>query len=156
MMGFTTPKIPSTTLPAVRFTPRTVPGAAGAWQATAMAGEDILRATIRRLAGVAAATDGPDDVIAGRALDVLAAAAPGSERDARLYGVLRVPLERRAGRRPAAATAEDALAERLEDRLATLVVAMEDARAAGDDSRADALHARYIELATTYVTRLVR
>ena len=73
-----------------------------------------------------------------------------------LYGVLRRPLERRAGRRPAGATPEEALAERLEDRLAAIVVAMEDAREAGDDRRADALHARYIELATTYVARLVR
>jgi hypothetical protein len=121
-----------------------------------MAGEDILRATIRRLAGVDDADGAPDEVVAGRALDVLAGAAPGSDRDARLYGVLRAPLERRAGRRPAGATAEDALAERLEDRLATIVVAMEDAREAGDDRRADALHARYIELATTYVTRLAR
>ena len=121
-----------------------------------MAGPDILRATIRRLAGVADSDDAADEAIAGRALVVLAAAAPDNDRAARLYGVLRAPLERRSGRRPAAATAEDALAERLEDRLATIVVAMEDAREAGDDRRADALHARYIELATTYVTRLVR
>jgi hypothetical protein len=121
-----------------------------------MAGPDILRATIRRLAAVREADDTAADVLAGRALDALAAAAPGSERAARLHGVLRLPLERRAGRRAAGATAEDALAERLEDRLASLVVAMEDARDAGDDRRADALHARYIELATTYVTRLVR
>ncbi len=121
-----------------------------------MAGEDILRTTIRRLAEAADGDGAADDVIAGRALDVLAAAAPASERDARLYGVLRMPLERRAGRRPVATTGEEALAERLEDRLATLVVAMEEARDAGDDRRADALHARYIELATTYVTRLVR
>ena len=121
-----------------------------------MAGEDILRATIRRLAGAAADEAAADDLIAGRALAVLAAAAPASERDARLYGVLRMPLERRAGTRLAATTAEAALAERLEDRLATLVVAMEEARDAGDDRRADALHARYIELATTYVTRLGR
>jgi hypothetical protein len=121
-----------------------------------MAGEDILGAAVRRLAGADDADDSPDDELAGRALDALAAQAPASERGARLYGVLRAPLERRAGRRPTAATAEDALAERLEDRLAGLVVAMEDAREAGDDRRADALHARYIELATTYVTRLVR
>jgi hypothetical protein len=121
-----------------------------------MAGEDILGATVRRLAGADAADESPDDVLAGRALAGLAADAPTSDRCARLYGVLRGPLERRAGLRPAAASAEDALADRLEDRLATLVVAMEDARDAGDDRRADALHARYIELATTYVTRLVR
>jgi len=121
-----------------------------------MAGDDILGATVRRLAEADDADASPDDVLAGRALDALAAAAPASDRGARLYGVLRAPLERRAGRRPAAATGEEALAERLEDRLATLVVAMEDARDAGDDRRADALHARYIELATTYVTRLVR
>lgn len=121
-----------------------------------MVGDDILGATVRRLAGAAAADQSPDAVLAGRALAVLAADAPASDRAARLYGVLRRPLERRAGRRPAGASAEDALADRLEDRLATLVVAMEDARDAGDDRRADALHARYIELATTYVTRLER
>jgi hypothetical protein len=121
-----------------------------------MAGEDILGATVRRLAGADAADTSPDEELAGRALDALAAGAPRSDRGARLYGVLRAPLERRAGRRPVAATAEAALAERLEDRLATLVVAMEDAREDGDDRRAEALHARYIELATTYVTRLVR
>jgi hypothetical protein len=121
-----------------------------------MAAEDILGATIRRLAGADDADDASGEVLAGRALTVLVAAAPESERDARIYGVLRGPLERRAGQRAGAATAEEALAERLEDRLATLVVAMEDARDAGDDHRADAFHARYIELATTYVTRLVR
>ena len=121
-----------------------------------MAADDILRATVRRLAGADDADAAADEMIAARALDALAGAAPGSDRDARLYGVLRAPLERRAGRRPVATTGEDALAERLEDRLATIVVAMEDARDAGDDRRADALHARYIELATTYVTRLVR
>jgi hypothetical protein len=121
-----------------------------------MAGDDILIAPIRRLAGARDDDETADDVLAGRAVDALAAAAPGSERATRLYGVLRRPLERRAGRRPAAATPEEALAERLEDRLAAIVVAMEDARDAGDDARADALHARYIELATTYVNRLVR
>jgi hypothetical protein len=121
-----------------------------------MAGEDILGATVRRLAGADDADASADDVLARRALDALAAGAPVSDRGARLYGVLRAPLERRAGLRPAGATAEEALAERLEDRLAGLVVAMEDARDAGDDRRADALHARYIELATTYVTRIVR
>jgi hypothetical protein len=121
-----------------------------------MAGDDILLAPIRRLAGAADGDPAGEVVLAGRALDALAAAAPDSERAARVYGVLRRPLERRAGRRPAAATAEEALAERLEDRLAAIVVAMEEARDAGDDARADALHARYIELATTYVNRLVR
>ncbi len=59
MMGFTTPKMPSMTLPAVRFTRRTVPGATDAWQATAMAGEDILGATVRRLAGADDADESP-------------------------------------------------------------------------------------------------
>lgn len=121
-----------------------------------MAGDDILGATIRRLAESPGDGSDPEPELAGRALDALAAAAPSSERDARLYGVLRAPLERRAGRRPAGGTPEAALSERLEDRLAAIAVAMEEARDAGDDKRADALHARYIELATTYVTRLVR
>ncbi len=64
-------------------------------------------------------------------------------------------LERAAGRAPAP-TGEAALNARLEERLAEIVVAMEDARAAGDDDRAQALHARYIELATTYAGRLAR
>lgn len=121
-----------------------------------MAGDDILTAPIRRLAGAGEDDETATDVLAARAVDALRAAAPESERGQRLYGVLRRPLERRAGRSAAGTTPEDVLAERLEDRLAAIVVAMEDAREAGDDNRADALHARYIELATTYVTRLVR
>jgi hypothetical protein len=121
-----------------------------------MPGDDILIAPIRRLAGAAEDEAVADDVLAARAVDALAAAAASSERAGRLYGVLRRPLERRAGRRSPGTTPEEALAERLEDRLAATVVAMEDAREAGDDRRADALHARYIELATTYVNRLVR
>jgi hypothetical protein len=121
-----------------------------------MAGDDILTAPIRRLAGAGDDERASDEALAARAVDALAAAAPDSERATRLYGVLRRPLERRAGRRRAGSTPEEALAERLEDRLAAIVVAMEEAREAGDDRRADALHARYIELATTYVTRLVQ
>ena len=45
---------------------------------------------------------------------------------------------------------------RLEDKLAALQAELERARAAGDDDAAEAAHARYIELGTTYVRRFVR
>jgi len=121
-----------------------------------MAGDDILIAPIRRLAGAGDDETVPDDVLAGRAVDALAAAAPDSERATRLYGVLRRPLERRAGRRPSGATPEEALAERLEDRLAAIVVAMEDAREAGD-VRGGELDVAGVEgIGTPVVARLVR
>ena len=51
---------------------------------------------------------------------------------------------------------EDVLRLRLEDKLAALQAELERARAAGDDDAAEAAHARYIELGTTYVRRFVR
>jgi len=51
---------------------------------------------------------------------------------------------------------EDVLRLRLEDKLAALQAELERARAAGDDNAAEAAHARYIELGTTYVRRFVR
>jgi hypothetical protein len=91
------------------------------------------------------------------ALDALAAAAPSDPAAARLYGIVRPVLERACGRAAGPeGSGEAALIARLEERLAEIVIAMEDARAAGDDDRAEALHARYIELATTYAGRLAR
>ena len=110
----------------------------------------------RRSAAVAGAADADasaDDVLAAARSTRWRPAAPASERAAR--GSRRAAHAARAARRtaPLRRRPEEALAEQLEVRLAALVVAMEDARDAGDDRRADALHARYIELATTYVTR---
>ena len=50
---------------------------------------------------------------------------------------------------------EDALRGRLELRLADVERRMRAAAAAGDDDEAERLHARYIELGTTYAGRLV-
>ena len=49
----------------------------------------------------------------------------------------------------------DALRGRLELRLADVERRMRAATAAGDDDEAERLHARYIELGTTYAGRLV-
>jgi hypothetical protein len=51
---------------------------------------------------------------------------------------------------------EDVLRLRLEDKLASLQAELEAAEAAGDSDAAEAAHARYIELGTTYVRRFVR
>jgi hypothetical protein len=51
---------------------------------------------------------------------------------------------------------EDVLRLRLEDKLAALQAEVERATAAGDGDAAEAAHARYIELGTTYVRRFVR
>jgi hypothetical protein len=52
-------------------------------------------------------------------------------------------------------TREQQLELRLEGRLAGLAAEIERARAAGDDEAAQAAHARYIELGTTFVRRFV-
>jgi hypothetical protein len=51
---------------------------------------------------------------------------------------------------------EDVLRLRLEDKLAALQAEVEQAWADGDADAAEAAHARYIELGTTYVRRFVR
>jgi len=51
---------------------------------------------------------------------------------------------------------EDVLRLRLEDKLSALQTEVERATAAGDIDAAEAAHARYIELGTTYVRRFVR
>jgi hypothetical protein len=93
---------------------------------------------------------------AERALAALAAVAPTDARIARLLGVWRPWLERRIAGSTSPAGGEAALAARFEARLAAIVAAMELAREEGDDDRAEALHARYIELGTSYAMRLHR
>lgn len=91
---------------------------------------------------------------AAKALERLAERAPADARIGRLLGVWRPWLERRAGLATAEGGGEAALAARFEARLAAIVAAMELAREEGDDDREQALHARYIELGTSYATRL--
>ena len=50
---------------------------------------------------------------------------------------------------------EQVLGLRLEDKLAALQAEVERATTAGDEEAAEAAHARYIELGTTYVRRFV-
>ena len=57
--------------------------------------------------------------------------------------------------RDADLTREQQLELRLEQRLANLQAEIERARCAGDDDAAQAAHARYIELGTTFVRRFV-
>jgi hypothetical protein len=57
--------------------------------------------------------------------------------------------------RDADLTREQQLELRLEHRLANLQAEIERARGAGDDEAAQAAHARYIELGTTFVRRFV-
>jgi hypothetical protein len=57
--------------------------------------------------------------------------------------------------RDADLTREQQLELRLEQRLANLQAEIERARGAGDDDAAQAAHARYIELGTTFVRRFV-
>jgi glyoxylase-like metal-dependent hydrolase (beta-lactamase superfamily II) len=113
-------------------------------------------------AGNSGAVEGAADderraaALAHSALDVLAVAASEDARMARLHGVWRPWLERRAGIAAPRDGGDAPLLARLEDRLALIVAEMEQAREAGDEARAEALHARYIELGTTYAGRLVR
>lgn len=92
---------------------------------------------------------------ARRGLAALEAAAPHDARLAQLLTVWRPRALRLAGL-GGQATADERLRLRLEDRLAALAAAMEDARAAGDDELAQTLHARYIELGTTYAARMAQ
>ena len=57
--------------------------------------------------------------------------------------------------RDADLTREQQLELRLEQRLANLQAEIERAHGAGDDDAAQAAHARYIELGTTFVRRFV-
>ena len=80
-----------------------------------------------------------------------ASADPRLERLARLWRSRALVLLGRDGE----LTREQQLELRLEGRLAGLQDDIERARAAGDDEAAQAAHARYIELGTTFMRRFV-
>ncbi len=88
-----------------------------------------------------------------RGLAALEAGAADDERLRILLGLWRARALALAGRVDEVAK-DDVHRERLRTRLRELHEAMDAARAAGDDDRAEALHARYVELGTTYAGRL--
>jgi len=90
--------------------------------------------------------------VAERGWAILEASAdPRLERLARLWRSRALVLLGRDGE----LTREQQLELRLEGRLAGLQDDIERARAAGDDEAAQAAHARYIELGTTFMRRFV-
>lgn len=80
-------------------------------------------------------------------------AAPGDTRLAELLELWRPRAFAMAGREDEL-TKEEALRGRLELRLADVERRMRAAAAAGDEDEAERLHARYIELGTTYAGRI--
>ena len=93
--------------------------------------------------------------VARRGLQILEEAARVDPRFADLLCIWR-PRALVAAGRGEELSGEDALRLRLEDRLQVLQEQIAAATGAGDDDRAQALHARYIELGTTYAARLAR
>lgn len=93
--------------------------------------------------------------VARRGLEILEQAAPADARLAALLGIWR-PRALVAAGRGSELSGDDALRLRLEDRLEVLTEQIAAATEEGDDDRAQALHARYIELGTTYAARLAR
>jgi hypothetical protein len=91
--------------------------------------------------------------LAGEGLARLEHAAAAEARMAELLGVWRPRAFALAGRADEL-TREEALRGRLELRLADVERRMRGAAAAGDEDEAERLHARYIELGTTYAGRL--
>jgi hypothetical protein len=92
--------------------------------------------------------------LAREGLARLERAAAEDGRLAELLGVWRPRAFALAGRTDELSR-EEALRGRLELRLADVERRMRAATAAGDDDEAERLHARYIELGTTYAGRLV-
>jgi hypothetical protein len=92
--------------------------------------------------------------VAREGLARLERAAAGDARMAELLAVWRPRAFALAGRSDELSR-EEALRGRLELRLADVERRMRAATAAGDDDEAERLHARYIELGTTYAGRLV-
>lgn len=109
------------------------------------------------VAGPLMREDGFDDdalrPIAARGFAVLERAAATDERLGRLLTLWRPRALRLLGRL-SEVRGEDALRLRLEDRLGEIERSMVAARAAGDEDLGERLHARYIELGTTYAARL--
>jgi hypothetical protein len=91
--------------------------------------------------------------LAREGLARLEAAAPGDPRLAELLQMWRPRAFGIAGRAEELSR-EEALRGRLELRLADVERRMRAATAAGDDDEAERLHARYIELGTTYAGRM--
>jgi hypothetical protein len=91
--------------------------------------------------------------IAREGLARLEEAAPGDPRLAELLAMWRPRAFGIAGRADELSR-EDALRGRMELRLADVERRMRAAAAAGDDDEAERLHARYIELGTTYAGRM--
>ncbi|MBM3681163.1 MAG: hypothetical protein FJW81_07555 [Actinobacteria bacterium] len=87
------------------------------------------------------------------ALAALDAAVPGHPELDRLAPIWRPRLLALAGRQ-AELTGEEAVILRFEERLRELERGMGEAQAAGDEDRREALHAKYIEVGTTYAGRL--
>ncbi len=109
----------------------------------------------------AALTDDPltpfsADALAAHALPALAAldaAVPAHADLTRLVPLWRPRLLVLAGRQ-SELTGEQAVVLRFEERLRDLRRAMGEAEAAGDEDRREALHAKYIEIGTSYAGRL--
>ncbi len=91
--------------------------------------------------------------LAPAALSALDGALPGHAELARLAPLWRPRLLALAGRGDEL-TGEEAVILRFEDRLRDLERAMAEAAARGDEDRREALHAKYIEVGTTYAGRL--
>jgi len=123
-----------------------------------------LEFDLPELHAAAAAALGPCPHTADPAWDATPFAREGLARlehaaaeDARMAELLRVwrPRAFALAGRTDELSREDALRGRLELRLADVERRMRAATAAGDDDEAERLHARYIELGTTYAGRLV-
>src|SRR5262249_34081961 len=91
----------------------------------------------------------PHPAAPGRAGPQAAPTPAGRRAAGRPRAMLRAGREGELGR-------EAVLRLRLEDKLPALQAEVERATAAGDTDAAEAAHARYIELGTTYVRRFVR
>jgi hypothetical protein len=91
--------------------------------------------------------------VAREGLARLEQAAPGDARLAELLQMWRPRAFGIAGR-AGELSREEALRGRLELRLADVERRMRAAGAAGDEDEAERLHARYIELGTTYAGRM--
>jgi hypothetical protein len=76
-------------------------------------------------------------------------------RLAELDGVWRARTMRATGREDEL-SGEQVQELRLEQRLNDLLIQIERAHRSGDEDAAEAAHARYVELATTYATRTIR
>ena len=87
------------------------------------------------------------------ALAALDGAVPGHPELDRLAPLWRPRLLALAGRQDEL-TGEEAVILRFEERLRELKRGMAEAEAAGDEDRREALHAKYIEVGTTYAGRL--